>query len=183
MPVIQCPTCQRKLNLKQMPAASRIKCPGCSNAIPIPTARKSEDKSAGKSAGKSAPVSASQAGLTPDDENFDFGKIQFPSAGPATVSTFQPGPEPLNVYQGPIPGDPLGEQMGVNEQGQGTAVSPGKKKKKGNTISPKWMAAILAGVFVFVLIVVAIATVFATKDDSGGDAETGTNAVSTESTE
>lgn len=155
MPVIQCPTCQRKLNLKQMPAASRIKCPGCSNPITLPTG-------AARSA-KSAP----SAGLTPEDEGFDFGQIQFPSAGPAAVSTFQTGAQSLNVYQGPIPGDPLAEEMGsVSEADEPVPDGMATAKKPSGKLSPVAIAGILGGTVVLLLVAIVVGTMFA---GGGGD--------------
>ena len=148
MPVIQCPSCRKSLNLKQMPTASRIKCPACSNAIPIGTA-----------GGGSAASGGRGAALTPDDEGFDFGQIQFPSAGPVAVTTFPTANQSLNVYQGPIPGDPLAGELGdQSAEPESSDPSEKKKSKPKGTLSPKAMAAILGATIVLLLIAVVIGT-------------------------
>ena len=153
MPVIECPSCQRKLNLKQMPAASKIKCPGCSNPISLPA---------------TTPQTAVAGGLTPEDEGFDFGQVQFPSAGPTAVSTFQTGGQSLNVYQGPIPGDPLGEELGTVSEGDdpvpdGTAPAA----KPAGKLSPIAIAGILGGTAVLLLVVIVVGALVA--GGGGGD--------------
>ncbi|MFG0289131.1 MAG: hypothetical protein ACF8CQ_13195 [Rhodopirellula sp. JB044] len=158
MPVIQCPSCQKSLNLKQMPAGGRIKCPACGSVIPVggkaPSARAATRPTSGKM-------------LTPEDEGFDFGQIQFPSAGPVAVSTFPSDPYGRTAYQGPIQGDPLGEYVGepTAEASGGDGTGQTKKKAKG-TLSPLALAAILGGTLMFVLLAIVIGTVLAT---SGGD--------------
>lgn len=151
MPVIQCPSCRKSLNLKQMPTASKIKCPACSKAIPI--------AGAGKSGAASGSAGRRRAPLTPEDEGFDFGQIQFPSAGPAAVTTFPTANESLNVYQGPIPGDPMADESGSQSDGSESPSPAGQKKSKSKgTLSPKAMAAILGVTIVLLLIAVVIGT-------------------------
>lgn len=169
MPVIQCPSCQRKLNLKQMPAASRIKCPGCSNPITMPAG---------------GTQTAAAGGLTPEDEGFDFGQIQFPSAGPTAVSTFQTGGQSLNVYQGPIPGDPLGEELGAVSEGDdpvpdGTAPTP----KSAGKLSPVAIAGILGGTVVLLLVVIVVGAMVAGGGGGGGSSDDGTPKVTASSDE
>ncbi|SMP41964.1 hypothetical protein SAMN06265222_101686 [Neorhodopirellula lusitana] len=167
MPVIQCPTCKRSLNLKQMPTAPRIKCPGCANPITV-----SEAIAGAKSSGGSArPAQASGRGpLTPEDEGFNFAQIQFPAAGPAAVSTFQTGHQSLDVYQGPIPGDPLGDQMGgVEEEAIDTGgPSPGSSKGKGK-LSRTALVAILGGTATLLVVAIVVGTLIA----GGGAVEKG----------
>lgn len=151
MPVIQCPSCRKSLNLKQIPTASRIKCPACSNAIPI--------SGTGKAKPRSAPNGGNGARLTPEDEGFDFGQIQFPSAGPVAVTTFPTHNESLDVYQGPIPGDPLAEELdGQSDESESSSPSPQKKNKTKGTLSPTAMAAILAATIFLLLVAVVIGT-------------------------
>ncbi|TWT96227.1 flagellar basal body-associated FliL family protein [Neorhodopirellula pilleata] len=151
MPVIQCPSCQKSLNLKQMPTAARIKCPACSNAIPI--------NAAGSAAATASSAGGRRAPLTPEDEGFDFGQIQFPSAGPVAVTTFPTAHQSLNVYQGPIPGDPLAGELGSQtEESESTAATGNKKSKAKGTLSPKAMAAILGATVFLILVAVVIGT-------------------------
>jgi hypothetical protein len=157
-----------------MPQASRIKCPGCSNAITLPTAAGGKRNSGAKPAGN--------ASLTPEDEGFDFGQIQFPSAGPTAVSTFQTGGQPLNPYQGPIPGDPLGEELGTeSEDGEPLPDGAKRKSKAKGTLSPKALAAILGGTAVLLLIAILVGTMLAGDGDSGsGDDGSGQAAASSD---
>jgi hypothetical protein len=158
MPVVQCPQCQKSLNLKQMPAGGRIKCPGCSNVISLGGA---------SPAAKPAARSSQQGPLLPGDLGFDFNQIQFPSAGPVAVTTYPNDPYSRTAYQGPIPGDPLGEYIGERPaEPDPNASGQGKGKPKG-TLSPVALAGIIGGVFALLLVVIVIGTVLS----SGGGEE------------
>lgn len=173
MPVIQCPSCKRSLNLKQMPSAARIKCPACSNAIPIAGA------AAGGAAGAAAAAGGRPRGtpLTPEDEGFDFGQIQFPSAGPAAVTTFQTGDKPISVYQGPIPGDPLADESGQpTPESEAASQTSAKKAKAKGTLSPTTMAAILGGVVFLLIVAVVVGTIVAGGSADQTDTATATAA-------
>lgn len=171
MPVIQCPSCQKSLNVKQMPPGGKIKCPGCGNAISVGGA------GAARPTGTAAkPRPAGGRPLTPEDEGFDFAQIQFPSAGPVAVSRFPSDPDSRSVYQGPVPGDPLGASAdGADPE----SVTEGKTKKKSKgQLSPKTIAGILAGVFAFLLAAITVGTLMSgsgdedSKDQSSGSSET-----------
>lgn len=167
MPVIQCPSCQKSLNVKQMPAGGRIKCPGCGNVINVGGAKQPAARPAAQRPASARP-GAQRKMLTPEDEGFDFGQIQFPTAGPVAVSSFPTDPYERSAYQGPIPGDPLGEYIGqptaAPEAGEGNS----KSKKKG-TLSPLALAAILGGTFMFLLIAIVIGTILASSGGDEGD--------------
>ncbi|MCM2372278.1 zinc-ribbon domain-containing protein [Aporhodopirellula aestuarii] len=161
MPVIQCPSCQKSLNVKQMPAGGRIKCPACGGVIPVGGA-------AGARPTAARPAASGQRKLlTPEDEGFDFGQIQFPAAGPVAVTQFPDNPYSRSAYHGPIPGDPLGEYIGgpADQPDEDGGKPRGKAKGK---LSPLALAAILGGTLAFLLIAIVIGTVVAS---SGGDEE------------
>lgn len=105
--------------------------------------------------------------LTPEDEGFDFSQIQFPSAGPVAVSSFPNDPYSRTAYEGPIPGDPLGEYIGQRST-ETDPTGPPKGKPKG-TLSPAAIAGILGGVFAFLLIAIVIGTVL--TSGGGGEAK------------
>jgi len=177
MPVVQCPHCQKSLNVKQMPAGGRVKCPGCGNAISVGGGKPGTPAAGAPrrpAAAKPAAARPNARPLTPEDEGFDFSQIRFPAAGPAAVSSFPTDPYSRTAYQGPIPGDPLGEYIGQAPP-DSSAAGPTKGKPKPQ-LSPAAIAGILAGVFAFLLAAIVIGVVVTSggseEDDGGGEVET-----------
>ena len=136
MLTVKCPHCTTALKLRQAPPAGKVKCPKCGNVVPVRVAGK--------------PVPAGNAGkpLDPDDDGFDFGKINFPSPSATTaVTQFPVAGKPVKVYTGPIPGDPLegltdAEADAAVESAGGTP-QPARKKKISPLVvvgaSPGWV--------------------------------------------
>lgn len=166
MPVIQCPNCQKSLNVKQVPPGSNIKCPACGHAISLAGGGKGGAQPTAARPAASRPAGGKR--LTPEDEGFDFAQIQFPSPGPVAVTHFPVDLQSLTLYQGPLPGDPLGGSGGGSGSAPDTpGASASKRGGKKGKLSPKAIALILGGVIAFLLLAVVVAT-FLTG--SGGEA-------------
>ena len=58
--------------------------------------------------------------MDPDDDAFDFGRINFPAASGATAVSQFPVTGGATLYEGPIPGDPL-EMEVAEEESDGEA--------------------------------------------------------------
>lgn len=142
MPIVQCPHCSTSLNLKQAPASGKVKCPKCSGIVPVGTAA----AGAAKRPARPAPTSRT---IDPDDDRFDFGRINFPSASGTTAVSHFPAPEGLTAYEGPIPGDPL-EMLAKKEAEESdlgdAMITPAAPKK-----SPKVLIGVLAGAAVLLI--------------------------------
>lgn len=140
MLTVTCPHCSTALKLRQAPPAGKVKCPKCSNVVPVPA-------SAQPAGQKKAPASKPSQPLDPDDAAFDFGRINFPNASP-TASSFPVAGQPMQVYDGPIPGDPL-DSLPPEEGGPQPEIrtATGAKKKS----SPLLAVGILAGLGVLVI--------------------------------
>lgn len=115
MLTVKCPKCAAALRMAQAPAGGRVKCPKCAAVIAVnPTTGASPGTSspgnpqaASRSAAPRQAAPRPSGTVDPDDENFDFGRIAFPTAANvAAVSQF-PSAGGKSIYQGPIPGDPL----------------------------------------------------------------------------
>ena len=162
MLTIKCPQCQTGMKLQQAPAGGKVKCPKCSNIVSV-----------GRSA---TPVPTAGGGqmLDPDDEGFDFGQINFPSAGPIPSASHFPVSSNAQVYEGPIPGDPLGSEEGdeeaEGEQQESVAqASGGKPKKKKKKVSPALIAGGIAGVLAFIVVGLIVAVKVGGGGGSGED--------------
>ncbi len=128
MLTVKCPHCSTALKLREAPPSGKVKCPKCSNIVPVQAA-------ASKPAPQQrAPVAAGPA-VDPDDDAFDFGRINFPSASGATAVSQFPVTGSRKVYEGPIPGDPLAAEADeeddeeADDGGHVATASPRKKKK------------------------------------------------------
>lgn len=128
MLTVKCPHCSTALKLRQAPPSGKVKCPKCSNIVPVQSAT-------GNPAPKQrAPVAAGPP-VDPDDDAFDFGRINFPSASGATAVSQFPVAGGGAVYEGPIPGDPLAaedDEDDDDEEGAegGQSVTAAARKKK-----------------------------------------------------
>lgn len=175
MPVVQCPSCQKSLNLKQIPAGGRFKCPSCGGVVSVGSGGKAAPPAGAK---RPAAAQRSRAPLTPNDDGFDFGQIRFPSAGPAAVSQYPVDDQKMNVYTGPIQGDPMADQLAAEGGGDIDVPMPGDtvagKSQKGK-LSPAMLAGIIGGVVVLMLLAIVIGTLASgggedTTADAGGNA-------------
>ncbi|QDT04460.1 hypothetical protein K227x_28510 [Rubripirellula lacrimiformis] len=124
---VKCPKCSTALKLAAAPPSGRVKCPQCATVIAVKGAP------AGKTPAQGRPAAAAKV-VDPNDENFDFGRISFPTASTtAAVSQF-PSSGAQSVYTGPIPGDPLemenGAAGGADAAAGGKGSAGGSRKKK-----------------------------------------------------
>lgn len=120
MLTVKCSACSVALKLNGAPPSGKVKCPKCGAVITVAA---------------TVPAAASKQGsaamapsLDPDDDGFDFGKINFPSASGANAVTQFPAAKNASAYEGPIPGDPLefaAASAGASEAG---AARPGTSK-------------------------------------------------------
>lgn len=101
MLTVKCPKCAAGLRLAQAPAGGRVKCPKCATVIAV------NPQSGAASGTRPAPPQRSAGPVDPDDDNFDFGRIAFPTAANVAAVSHFPSAGGKSVYQGPIPGDPL----------------------------------------------------------------------------
>ena len=79
MLTVKCPHCTTALKLRQAPPAGKVKCPKCGKVVPV------------RAAAKSVPAAGRGRPLDPDDEGFDFGSVNFPSASPTVAVSHFPG--------------------------------------------------------------------------------------------
>ena len=160
MLTVKCSACSVSLKLKAAPPNGKIKCPKCGAVISV-----------GKSApsrAKPAPISAGSH--DPDDENFDFSQIKFPSSGGANAVTQFPTHGQKSVYDGPIPGDPLEfvQEQDEDAGGKSGGQKPGGQKPGGQGKgSKKQKPMLLIGIVVGVLLL-AIAGIAAAILLGGG---------------
>jgi ribosomal protein S27E len=155
MLTVKCPHCETALKLRQAPPSGKVKCPKCSNVVSVPTA----------AAGAPKPKSVAAAkAVDPDDEAFDFGRVNFPSASAATAISEFPIAENASVYEGPIPGDPLEiqEEESDDSEGRREILAPAAVPKKKR---PMLLVGILAGVGVLLIVGIAAVAML-----GGGDA-------------
>ncbi len=162
MLTVKCPHCSTALKLKQAPASGKVKCPKCNGIVPARAAK--------PAAARPVAAGASPQSLDPDDEGFDFARINYPSASPVTaVSQFPVAAENMEVYQGPIPGDPLealaAENGEAQEQAQVQQAPPPKK------LSPAAVVGALAGVGVLVIGMVVAGVMLTGSGGGSGDQE------------
>jgi hypothetical protein len=123
MLTVKCPHCTTALKLRQAPPAGKVKCPKCGKVVPV------------RSSAKPVPAGGSRQPLDPDDAGFDFASVNFPSASPTVaVSQFPVTGQRVEVYDGPIPGDPLealaAEESALDAADAGGTRQPAKSKKK-----------------------------------------------------
>jgi hypothetical protein len=144
--------------LRQAPPAGKVKCPKCGKAVPV------------RVAARPVPAGGGEP-LDPDDEGFDFGNINFPTASPTSaVSHFPIAAQQLQVYDGPIPGDPLEtlaaqEAEAAEQAAGGGGPRPASQKKK---TSPLVVVGALAGVGLLVVGVVIGGVMLSGSGGSGG---------------
>ncbi len=156
MLTVKCTQCQAGMKLQKAPAGGKVKCPRCGAIVSVgqPAATK---------------TAASQS-LTPDDDDFDFGQINFPSAAPAsTVSSFPVNPA-ATVYQGPIPGDPLaGQEEAAGDATAAAAVNTpsAQTAAKGKPLPIKIIAGVVSGLVAFVVMFFVVSMMFG---GGGGEA-------------
>ena len=168
MLTVKCPHCTTALKLRQAPASGKVKCPKCSKVVSIPAPTSATPAAA---ASRPAPVAAGSA-LDPDDDAFDFGRINFPSASAVTAVSQFPVSGNVKVYDGPIPGDPLAaeaqqeEGEAEDDQGGGGPARKNEKKKK----NPMVLVAGLTGVGILLLVGIGAAAMFA-GGGGGGEAK------------
>ncbi|TWU47081.1 hypothetical protein [Rubripirellula reticaptiva] len=134
MLTVKCPKCATALKLAQAPASGRVKCPKCAAIVAV-------KPSAGASAPARAPAArpaAAAASVDPDDDNFDFGRISFPTASTTAAVSHFPTSGQATLFEGPIPGDPLeietdasGSPVDGGGEAGGPIGKPGKKKTGG----------------------------------------------------
>ena len=164
MLTIQCPHCKTGMRLKQAPPSGKVKCPKCANVVNVnPAAAKSGNASPARQAPRGQAPRGGQP-LDPDDENFDFGGINFPSVGAAPAVSHFPVQGQMDVYEGPIPGDPLEtaekEKLAAQPKKEkkfdaladaaGDEQTP-KKSKKSKKLDPKVLVGVFAGVAVLMI--------------------------------
>ncbi len=111
MLTVKCPQCSTMLKLASAPPSGRVKCPKCAAVVSVDTVGAATKTpaarpQAGRPAAAGRPV-ASSASADPDDDNFDFARISFPTASPVSAVSHFPLSGQKSVFQGPIPGDPL----------------------------------------------------------------------------
>jgi hypothetical protein len=150
------------MKLRQAPPAGKVKCPKCNSVVPV--------RAAAASSPAARPVAAGRT-LDPDDEGFDFGRINFPSASGTTAVSHFPVADNVSVYDGPIPGDPLEqsieEQEGVPaEAGPQAAAAPAAKKK-----NPMVLVGALAAVGVLLVVGIVAATQLGGGGGDGGGSD------------
>ncbi len=158
MLTVKCPHCTTALKLKQAPPSGKVKCPKCGNAVVIraPSKQPAATKPSGVTAGPS---------LDPDDEGFDFGRINAPSASGASGVSHFPVAGRLSAYDGPIPGDPLLAEAKEEEQQETSSAPPAPAAKKKN---PKVLIGALAALGLFLVVGVGA---FAMMGGGGGGGE------------
>ncbi|GAA5507765.1 hypothetical protein [Novipirellula caenicola] len=155
MLTVKCTQCQAGMKLQKAPAGGKVKCPRCGAVVPVrqPAATKS----------------AAAGSLTPDDDDFDFGQINFPSAAPAAaVSSFPVNPT-ATAYQGPIPGDPLADQTqadGNPPSDVPAAAAANNAAGKGKPLPVKIIAGVVSGLVAFVVMFFVVSMMF-----GGGDGD------------
>ena len=176
MLTVKCPHCSAGLKLRQAPASGKVKCPKCSQVVPVASKSAAPRKPA---AARPAAATRSQA-VDPDDEAFDFGRINYPGASGATaVSQFPTAGQPSDVYQGPIPGDPLdaleadGQPAEAGAPGPGAAGPGAARAKKG--LSPLVLFGILGVLGVGLIGAVILGVVLSGSGGSGGSGESGSS--------
>ncbi|TWU46212.1 hypothetical protein Poly51_56080 [Rubripirellula tenax] len=130
MLTVKCPKCAVAMKLAQAPASGRVKCPKCATVVAVNPAGKAGAAPTRQPAQRTAPMAA----VDPDDDNFDFGRISFPSASATAAVSHFPVAGQASMYEGPIPGDPLAPEPDKSDGAGGDGDAPpasGKKKKKG----------------------------------------------------
>ncbi len=170
MLTVTCPHCNTSLRLKQAPASGRVKCPKCNGAVPVQA----------RAAAQRPVAAAAPQNLDPDDEGFDFAQLNYPTASNQTaVSHFPVANEHMEVYTGPIPGDPLEgvtPEGGVDPSTLGDGSTnmggaPGQVAAPSKKLSPGMVVGIIAGVGVLVMMVVGVGVMMAGGGGGGGEAE------------
>ena len=149
------------MKLQKAPAGGKVKCPRCGAIVPV---------------GSPAAPAAPSRSLTPDDNDFDFGQINFPSAKPASSVSSFPVSAAATVYEGPIPGDPLAgqEEDGNAPAAAAAAGAPSKPAGKGKPLPVKLIAGVVSGLVGFVVMFFLVSMMFG---GGGGGGEASANAV------
>ncbi len=167
MLTVKCPKCGAALKLAQAPASGRIKCPKCSAVVAVnPSASKPAASPTGAAKSR-PPARPSNEDADPDDENFDFGRINFPTASAAAAVSQFPSGSGGSVYDGPIPGDPLEMDAPATsgDRGNAKATAGGKKKKGG--ISTTAMVRTAIGLITLIVCTIIAVIVWKARGSSG----------------
>ncbi len=180
MLTVKCPQCQAGIKLQQAPPAGKVKCPRCSAIVPVGIPR------SGTPSQVASRVPARSG--DPDDENFDFGNIQFPTAGPAPTVSHFPIKSNVSIYTGPIPGDPLGDAVqpsapaggsggtgGAAGSGNATQPQRGGANSEGKKIPVKVLVAIGSGLVGFIVMFLLVSMMFGGGDDAAATAGGGSS--------
>lgn len=163
MVTVKCPHCTTALKLRQQPPSGKVKCPKCGKVIALRGAAKPA------MAGKAATSARGGQPLDPDDEGFDFSQVSFPTAAPAAaVSHFPVAGQRMQVYDGPIPGDPL-EGLSEEDIDAATQDAGGGHQPKAKKTSPALVVGILSGVGVLLICGVIAAVMLTGSGGSGSD--------------
>ncbi|MGB7327045.1 MAG: hypothetical protein WBD31_19370 [Rubripirellula sp.] len=177
MLTVKCPKCAAALKLAQAPASGRVKCPKCATVVAVkPSAGGAAPARPAPSRAPARPAAAPTS-VDPDDENFDFGRISFPTASTAAAVSHFPTSGQATLFDGPIPGDPLeietdasGSPSGGGEPG-GPPAKPGGKtksgKKKGGGLSTTAVVRLAVGL-IALIVCTGIAVVVWKSRGSGG---------------
>ncbi len=149
MLTVKCSSCSTALKLQKAPASGKIKCPKCGAIVAV-----------GTRPAAAKPAAAPSRAKTPDDDGFDFGQVNFPAAGGANAVTEFPTHQTGQVYDGPIPGDPMDivqeepeeEEVTVGAYHRQAEAGTDSSKAKGTgKRSPMLLIGVIAGVLVLVI--------------------------------
>ncbi|MEM9587069.1 MAG: MJ0042-type zinc finger domain-containing protein [Planctomycetota bacterium] len=133
MLTIKCPHCAAAMRLKQAPASGKVQCPKCNQVVKV---------------GQQRAKAAVSGGDDPDD-GFDFASLNVPGTAAAPLNRSFPVSGGLEVYDGPIPGDPLEQLEQEQEESSDSAEGEGgSSKKKSKKLSTPALIGIAAGVLV-----------------------------------
>lgn len=182
MLTVKCPKCAAALRLAKAPAGGRVKCPKCSAVIAVNPQAGAATGTAALSGARPAPQRRPAGPADPDDENFDFGRIAFPTAANVAAVSHFPSTGGKSVYQGPIPGDPL-EMAPLPPSGPLVAGRPapqpvattqaaassngGKAKKSKQRMSTGAMIRMIIGLILLVICSIIAAVVWQQRMNRG----------------
>lgn len=181
MLTVKCPKCAAALRLAKAPTGGRVKCPKCSAVIAVNPQAGAATGTAAPSGTRPAPQRRAAGPVDPDDENFDFGRIAFPTAANVAAVSHFPSSGGKTVYQGPIPGDPL-EMAPLPPSGPLVAGRPapqaaapqdvaasggGKAKKQKQKMSTAAMIRMIIGLILLVVCSIIAAVVWQQRMNRG----------------
>lgn len=193
MLTVKCPQCSTALKLAQTPASGKVKCPKCATVLGVgkPAAVKAAPAAANRGAAArpaaSRPAASRPAGTRPagtrpaagkarpasaDPDDFDFGKISFPTAASSPAVSHFPSPQNRTAYTGPIPGDPLAEPEPEAPEPSRASQPPnphaGPAKSKGSPMAVVRLLIGLALLMVCLILVVVVWVQRSNRTDPGG---------------